>query len=280
MYTPTKPIPIRPQHFSALDTLSPNKTETIRSQEVEANAKPSEGSLPKAYPLWLYGRGPGTLRSSLIKTLVLLTANMVLVYAILCLVLLCWWRNMCFVEENTGAPLGSSRLMYSGAVSRAIVPVALVLICVIYPGVLLSVRLQLPWMLGTSWVLTSLSAAFLAIVSTATFALLGNGGINTASGVHWSELSLATRTLSYANSQENLTREMKADAAATAVASLAGAVVTGLSAMALTPFARVVFWALHTALKGWWLERKGGGGGGGEPPPPPRPRHPGRVGYR
>jgi len=172
--------------------------------------------------------------------------------------MLCWWRGMCFVEEYTSAPLGSSRFMYSGDVSRAIVPVSLVLIFIVFPGAFLSVRLQLPWMLGTSWVLMSLSSAFFAIVSAATFALLGNGGISSASDSFWNKFPLATRTLSYGGDQENLTREMKGDAAAIAVATLAGAVATGLCAVALSPFARLVFWALHMALKGWWAERYGG----------------------
>jgi len=240
--------------LSTLDLLPPSLLQTLKERAVPRKAQPSSanGPLPFAFSQWLYGRGPSTLKPSLVKLFVILMANVVLLYALVSLSVLCWYKSLCFASEYSGAPTGGSRLVYSTALSQGIVPAALVLILVIFPGAILSVRLQLPWMLGTSWVLTSLSAAGLAIVSASTFALLGGSGITTASNTAWAALPYSTQTLSYSTNgkpnQDKLTEEMKSDAATVAVIALAGAVATGLCAVALAPFGRAVFTALHHAL--------------------------------
>ena len=242
--------------MSALDRLPPSLLITSRSRVLP----PPAALTPKA----LYGRGPGTLRHTAIKRLVLAASALLVLYALTTTALLCWYRSFCFAEEASGSG-GAGHFTYSGSASRAVVPVAFSAVFLVAPANVAAARLQLPWLVLTAWVLAGLLCAFFSVAAVATLALLGNGGVAKAAAAAWAATPTLAREVLHPGGEAAVEQGMRGDAAAVGIAALAGGVIAGLLALAVFPLGKVVFWAVVTPLRGWWaarLRRSGAGGGG------------------
>jgi hypothetical protein len=161
---------------------------------------------------------------------------------------------MCFAGDGQGGTGGGggSKVLYSSSTGSGIAPTALSLLLLVFPFSTLAVRQQLPWIVIAAIVLSSCAATFLGVVTAATFALLANGSVEAAAAAAWLYLPAATKALTYGNSQATLAASMAGDAASVAVAALAGALLTGVLCLLLSPWSRSVIWALRE----WYASSK------------------------